>query len=205
MIAQKQQIAMVKSSNEIVFIRVRSVCLVGMDLGLAYGFAYVEVSVATVLLYLFPVIVIVMARVWLKEKITKADMVCAFMSFVGLIFVVQPSFMFGGEAERDAIYYAMCFVLLASAACFATQIVASGAVKASLNFFLMNFFYGNLLCVLFGGLLFLVGVEELHSSLMDLQYMLWVHVFQIMGLMGSYYAMRFEKASIGKLMAFYSL
>ena len=191
---------MITSPSQIRFIRIRSICMIGVDVGLAYGLAYVEVSVSTVLIYLFPIVIIFEAKCFLKENITKLDYLCTGLSFLGLLFVVrQPAAVFGEkeeDVERNGTYYGMLLVLVGVAVLFGTQIVAQRAVRSCLNFFLMNYYYSVGMSVLIGALLYFVEVES-HNGALDLLKMFGCHMAQIIAIMSQYYALKFEQAGRG--------
>lgn len=66
-----------------------------------YSYVHLPLGDATVLFYIHPLIVFATSSVFLGEKFGVKGLVCALLSLVGVILVVHPSFIFGGDARLD--------------------------------------------------------------------------------------------------------
>jgi len=61
-----------------------------------YGVTHLPLAEATVLQYLHPMFTAVLAGFFLRERPSLGTIICIFLSFGGLLFIVRPDFMFGG-------------------------------------------------------------------------------------------------------------
>ncbi|KAM0793653.1 hypothetical protein ACM66B_001084 [Microbotryomycetes sp. NB124-2] len=72
--------------------------------GLAPGYfalKYLSLSDATVLSFLAPVLVGLLARVFLKEPYSKLEATTGFVSLLGVILIAKPTFLFGSRTQAD--------------------------------------------------------------------------------------------------------
>lgn len=66
-------------------------------IGVYYALVHLPIAEASVLQYLHPMFTALIALLWLKERPTAATLLCIALSFVGLLVMVRPAFLFGGE------------------------------------------------------------------------------------------------------------
>jgi len=66
--------------------------------GVFYALVHLPIAEASVLQYLHPMFTSLIALLWLKERPTPATLICIALSFVGLLIMVRPAFLFGGVA-----------------------------------------------------------------------------------------------------------
>lgn len=66
--------------------------------GVFYALVHLPIAEASVLQYLHPMFTALIALVWLKERPTSATLACIALSFIGLLVMVRPAFLFGGAA-----------------------------------------------------------------------------------------------------------
>jgi len=66
--------------------------------GVFYALVHLPIAEASVLQYLHPMFTSLIALLWLKERPTRATIVCIILSFIGLLIMVRPAFLFGGVA-----------------------------------------------------------------------------------------------------------
>lgn len=66
--------------------------------GVFYALVHLPIAEASVLQYLHPMFTSLIALLWLKERPTPATIVCIILSFIGLLIMVRPAFLFGGVA-----------------------------------------------------------------------------------------------------------
>ncbi len=63
-----------------------------------YALTVIPLAEATVLQYLHPMFTAVLALLFLKESVRSATLVCIVLSFVGLLLIARPAFLFAGAA-----------------------------------------------------------------------------------------------------------
>lgn len=64
--------------------------------GVFYALVHLPIAEASVLQYLHPMFTALLALLWLKERPTTATLLCIALSFIGLLVMVRPVFLFGG-------------------------------------------------------------------------------------------------------------
>lgn len=64
--------------------------------GVFYALVHLPIAEASVLQYLHPMFTALIALLWLKERPTMATLLCIALSFIGLLVMVRPAFLFGG-------------------------------------------------------------------------------------------------------------
>lgn len=64
--------------------------------GVYYALVHLPIAEASVLQYLHPMFTALLALIWLKERPTAATLLCIALSFIGLLVMVRPAFLFGG-------------------------------------------------------------------------------------------------------------
>lgn len=69
-----------------------------------YSFSTLPLAEATVLQYLHPMFTAIIAVFFLKERLKPHVIVCVLLSFLGVIFIVRPSFFFGATASNYDIF-----------------------------------------------------------------------------------------------------
>lgn len=89
MIVQKKSFAVPK--NRIGMLILLAACLAGTSLGLFFSFQKMDASIASTLLFLYPVIVAVIMTVFYKEKITAAIIISIIMSLAGVAVLCKTS------------------------------------------------------------------------------------------------------------------
>lgn len=78
-----------KNIKEFLLIAFGSICL---TLGLLISVIYIQVSLTILIFYTYPIIVLISSIVFEKEKISYARIILFFIAFLGLIFILGPSF-----------------------------------------------------------------------------------------------------------------
>ncbi|PHS72183.1 MAG: EamA family transporter [Cycloclasticus sp.] len=69
-----------------------------------YALTHLPLAEATVLQYLHPMFTVILAVLFLKEGATQGSLICIALSFVGLLVIVQPSFIFSSfVVEYDSL------------------------------------------------------------------------------------------------------
>src|SRR5690606_31537693 len=69
--------------------------------GVYYALVHLPIAEASVLQYLHPMFTALIALLWLKERPTLATLLCIALSFIGLLVMVRPAFLFGGSGARS--------------------------------------------------------------------------------------------------------
>lgn len=85
-----------------------------------YALASLPYAEATVIHYLHPMFTALLAIVFLRERLHRSTILCIVLSFVGLLIVVRPEFLFGGLTSRlpDIAIAAAVLGALGSAICY---------------------------------------------------------------------------------------
>jgi drug/metabolite transporter (DMT)-like permease len=68
-----------------------------------YGVTHLPLADATLIMYSNPVFTAVLAALFLKESLTRVDILRVVASLVGVVLISQPSFIFGGESRLDPV------------------------------------------------------------------------------------------------------
>ncbi len=70
-------------------------------IGVFYAVTILPLAEATLLQYLYPVFTSILAFFFLKEKIQISTIICIFLSLMGLLVMVQPSFLAGAIVQNS--------------------------------------------------------------------------------------------------------
>ena len=84
-----------------------------------YSFSTLPLAEATVLQYLHPMFTAIMAVFFLKERLKPHILICVLLSFLGVVLIVRPAFLFGSiSSEYDifAIWVAVAGAFLSATA-----------------------------------------------------------------------------------------
>ncbi|MGH1441438.1 MAG: DMT family transporter [Cellvibrionaceae bacterium] len=69
-----------------------------------YALVHIPFAEATMLQYLHPMFTAVLAIIFLRERLHSSTLLCIVFSFIGLLIIVRPSFLFGGlQADYSLI------------------------------------------------------------------------------------------------------
>ncbi|PIE41431.1 MAG: EamA family transporter [Gammaproteobacteria bacterium] len=64
-----------------------------------YAVTVLPLAEATILQYLHPMFTAVLALIFLKERLHMATIICILLSFIGLLFIARPDFLFAATSE----------------------------------------------------------------------------------------------------------
>lgn len=67
--------------------------------GMYFSLMYLTVSDAVLITFLTPTVTVIAASIILKERFTKAEALGTLTSFLGVVLIVRPKFIFGEESE----------------------------------------------------------------------------------------------------------
>lgn len=160
-----------------------------------YSITHLPLAEATVLQYLYPIFTAVLALFFLKEHIHWSLIVSIVLSFIGLLLVVRPTFLFG-ELAQDLSYFAVLVGIL-------------GAIGSSIAYVLVRklnqtedssviIFYFPLIALPFS--LILLGSDFVMPSAYTCGLLVLVGIFTQVGQIGLTKAMQTEAA--GRATAF---
>lgn len=68
-----------------------------------YALTHLPLADATVIHYIHPVFTMLLAAVFLREKVRRRELIFILGCFVGVVLVVQPPLLFGGAAADDSL------------------------------------------------------------------------------------------------------
>lgn len=160
-----------------------------------YSITHLPLAEATVLQYLYPIFTALLALFFLKEHIHWSLIVSIVLSFIGLLLVVRPTFLFG-ELAQDLSYFAVLVGIL-------------GAIGSSIAYVLVRklnqtedssviIFYFPLIALPFS--LILLGNDFVMPSAYTCGLLVLVGIFTQVGQIGLTKAMQTEAA--GRATAF---
>eukprot|EP01022_Parablepharisma_sp_SALTPOND_P015253 TRINITY_DN213_c0_g1_i2.p1 TRINITY_DN213_c0_g1~~TRINITY_DN213_c0_g1_i2.p1 ORF type:complete len:424 (+),score=17.74 TRINITY_DN213_c0_g1_i2:170-1273(+) len=134
----------IRSKEEFVFILSRTFFGIGDNLLLSIGIIYLNVSTATALFYIFPIITVVLSWIILKEPIKILEILATIFSFSGVVMNIKPSFLFKGKGnpEIQAANPWYMVVTLGAALSAGCLYVLYKKTSATISYFMMSFYYG---------------------------------------------------------------
>ncbi len=88
-----------------------------------YAITHLPLAEAMVLQYLHPMFTAVLALFFLKEHLTKGTLICIFLSFIGVLIIVQPRFLFASSSIHYDAFTVMIAILGALGSAVAYTIV----------------------------------------------------------------------------------
>jgi len=149
--------------------------LLGIILNICYviGVSTMEVSIASVLFYINPIFMMLLATIFLGEVLKLPDILACLSSFLGVVFIIKPHFIFGnsfsknGENPEQAEGYLFSAILMMVAAlCTASVYIIFKKSGAKIHYFVMTFYYGLISVLVIPFIIMLFGIErsELRSE-----------------------------------------
>jgi drug/metabolite transporter (DMT)-like permease len=120
-----------------------------MSIGYLGSVAYIPVSLAAIIFYLFPFYVAVLSSLLGRDPLTPGKGVALVAAFVGLALALGPGF--------DDLDWRGIAGALAAAAAFGTVIVFSGPIMRDQDIVAINWFTNLWMAILLGGYLALAG------------------------------------------------
>ncbi len=183
------------SREEVILISWRTVFGTANTILYSVAIIGVPVSLMSVLNCSMPLVVAILARVFISELIFLGDIICIFVGMIGLTMVLkQPAVLFGTFTDASSNFY-LCLVLLMIAiltnACFG---VISRKMKGRIHYLDVAMHYGVALavveaCVVYGwGIPFVFSVEKFFV-------MMGLHTLSYVALFAFHYAHRYLTAT----------
>lgn len=137
------------------WIVVRTIMTVLNNLFYFMGLIYLPVSLASVIFCTLPVIVAILARIFLEELFKAIEIVCIFVNIIGLVMIFQqPAAIFGGSDDTGTTFGLSVGYILIADLCFAINGLASRKIKGGVEFFLANLYYGIFMAMLEGYIIY---------------------------------------------------
>lgn len=157
-----------------------------------YAITHLPLAEATVLQYLYPVFTAVLALFFLKEHIHWSLVLSIFLSFIGLLMVVRPAFLFGSLAQDLSYVAVLAGVLGALGSGIAYVLVRK---LSQLEDTSVIIFYFPLIALPFSVILLFIGDDFVMPDIPTLGLLVLVGIFTQVGQVGLTKAMQSETAS----------
>lgn len=108
-------------------------------------------SLVTVLFYTRPIFTLFKASFQLGEKISIYDIITTLFSFIGIVCVIQPEFLFGGSSHSFYYTVAVVFSILIALANSETTVMYR-KIRAKINYHILQY-YGSITYTIAGSIL----------------------------------------------------
>jgi len=89
----------------------RGFCMVAITFSLYYAIQFISLAEATTIMYLSPILITLLAGIFLGENITKVHLVAVALGFSGILFITQPGFKEINMAMLVALFAAFILAL----------------------------------------------------------------------------------------------
>ena len=185
------------TNNEFRFIYVRVVLLSFVSLAFSLGVLYIPISLATVVYYTSPIITIFMASYMVNEKTHIYDIIAAFLSFLGLIIIVKPPFMFGKQEQHSLSFFIAILAFIMCSIINAYTNIMCRKIKSKISFFIITYYYGQVMAIILGIILFIRqrNIElKADFTLNDAIFCIGIAVVQFAGSFFQYISFKYEEA-----------
>jgi len=144
------------------FILSRAFLGIGDNVLLSIGVIYLNVSTATALYYMFPIITIVLSWTLLREPIKLLEVMATVLSFSGVMMILKPKFLFDQEIDltqpqqSNPLYMV---ITLGAALCAGSLFVLYRKTSVKISYFIMTFYYG-IICTIVVPLIYMFTPYE---------------------------------------------
>ncbi len=89
----------------------RGFCMVGITTSLYYAILFISLAEATAIMYLSPILITLLAGIFLGEKIGKQHLIAVALGFIGILFITKPGFQVFNTAMLIALFAAFMLAL----------------------------------------------------------------------------------------------
>lgn len=89
----------------------RGFCMVGITASLYYAIQFISLAEATAIMYLSPILITLLAGVFLGESIGKQHLIAVALGFIGILFITKPGFQNFNFAMLVALFAAFMLAL----------------------------------------------------------------------------------------------
>jgi len=89
----------------------RGFCMVGITASLYYAIQFISLAEATTIMYLSPLLITLLAGVFLGESIGKQHLIAVVLGFIGILFITKPGFQNFNFAMLVALFAAFILAL----------------------------------------------------------------------------------------------
>ena len=146
------------TKQELTFVKYRTLVILNITFVLTITMGYMAAATVVLLFNTAPLYTPVFSKIFLKEKYSLVNIIALIFSLLGLVFIVQPPFLFGesdSNSEDDAssvIFYVSILVILITAMVSSTLAVYYKKINVSVNSHIANVSYGPP-CIMIAGFL----------------------------------------------------
>ena len=186
--------------------KLRAALFLVVDMIMYNSLLYLSLQTMIVLFFTFPVFVPFISRFLLNEKIDIASIVALIACFVGIIFVVQPPFIFpnttSSEDTSSYVFYIACLVMILDGLLMGFILTHSRKKKANVSVFLVHDNYG-VYCVLASTFILAIIYQEVGSlTALHILLILLGNGFGYLAMYLQYISVKYQKATIVGLISY---
>ena len=170
-----------------------------------YFLEYLSVTIFTLLFLTFTIFTPIWERLILKRPFSRVYFIFLFLSFLGVFFLLQPSFLFGGESSEDTqepMFYVSVVGTLIAANFRSVRMVVCKTINSSVNPFTMNLFLGPPSTLAAGIIWYLVLRRTSEFEVIGLLLIGLAHSLIFCATTLVYLAVRFEQPSVVALICY---
>ena len=193
------------TQNERKVCYLRTFLLVSCHMFMYYFLDYLSITVFTLLFLTYTIFTPIWSRIILKESLSNIYFIFLAISILGVFFLLQPTFLFGGEGEENTshiMFYVAIFGTLVAANCKSSIMVVCKAINCSVNIFTINLFVGPTSTLGAGLIWYLILKRSSDFGLVGLLLIGVTHSIFYLVSAFTYFAISFEQPSIVALICY---
>ena len=179
------------------FIKIRLLLIIPTSFLFSIGVLYISVSLATVVYYTTPLVTILMASYSLNEKTHIYDIIAAFFSFLGLIVVTKPPFLFGSQENYTMSFYLAILGFLVCSVSNAYANIMCRKIKSKINFMVLTYYYGITFTMVNSVVLFVLPRSKeyiVDFGYKDVLFCIFIAAVQFIGSYFQYISFKYDEA-----------
>ena len=183
----------------------RTVLLCSLHMFMFYFLDYLSVTIFTLIFLSYTIFTPIWSRIILKEAFSNIYFIFLTLSIIGLFFLLQPTFIFGGEGEENTsnvMFYIAIFGTLLAAIGRASGMVVVKTINSSVNPFTLNLFVGPISTLAAGLIWYVILKKSSDFGLVGLLLIGITHSIFFLSDTLVYLSLRFEQPSIIALICY---
>ena len=177
-----------QSRDEIFLILWRTLASVANSIFYYNALLGVSVSLISVAYCSLPLIVAVMARLFLKELIYVTDLICILFGVVGLVFETQqPAALFGNSQNAGTAFYICLVLVLCAMLCNGVIGIVSRKIKGRIDYTNVTLHYGIGMAIVEASIIYLFDLP-CHFSVVKFFLVMALHTINYFAMLAFHYA-----------------
>ena len=195
--------------KEHTYSKVRAILLLTVDLVMFECLKYMSLQTMIVLFFTYPIFVPFLSRFMLGEAIDLASIIALALCFVGIIFVLQPPFIFGdSESVEDTgsyTFYVGCIVMVGDGLLMGFILTHAIYARAKVPAFLVHDNYG-VFCILISTFMLVIVYQDVSKlSVADIFLIFFANVLGYSAMMLQYYASKYNTTTLIGLITYFQI